>query len=681
MKLPILGVGFLVLVTACQPNEEKKGVPGIDLANMDRSANPKEDFYQFANGGWIDTTDIPGDRGRWGSFDELREANDKTTLSILEGAAKNPKFLDGSDERKAIDFFSVGMDTALAERVGVKAVANWYTEIDNLKQKEELQSLIAKLQRSGYPLFFEVGAQGDLMNSDVNAMYVSAGGLGLPNKEYYTKTDDRSVEIREKYITHVARMLALTMPEDGDFTDAAKGIMTLESTLAEASKSPIELRDIPALYNLRSVSELGDIAPIIDWKQYFIDLGLATLDTVIVTEPKFLGAMNNVIGLTDLAVIKSYMKWCVINRASPYMNEEVVNADFDFYSKELNGVSEQRDRWKRVLQNTNGALGEALGKVYVAETFPPEAKQMAEEMVGNLIEAFDARIKNLEWMSDSTKEQALKKLGSITVKIGYPNKWKDYSDLAVEASGESYSYLKNVENASAWNFKRDMEKVGKPVDKEEWGMNPQTVNAYYNPLNNEIVFPAAILQPPFFNFNADPAVNYGGMGAVIGHEISHGFDDQGSRFDSEGNMVNWWSATDKDQFDARATQLVAQYDGYEALDSVFVQGKLTLGENIGDLGGLNAAYDGLQIHFQKKGRTPDIDGLTAEQRFFISWATIWRTKYRDETLRTQILTDPHSPGQYRAIGPLVNMESFFKAFDIKEGDPIFKPEAERVKIW
>lgn len=681
MKIKFGLIGFLAVMAACSPQKEKEAVPGLDLKNLDLTASPKEDFYRFANGGWMDSTEIPADQGRWGGFNELREKNDKVVLDVLERAAKNPAYADGSDERKAIDFFSVGMDTMLAERVGVAAVDRWYKEIDNLTQKEQIQGLLTRLQRVGYRMFFDVGVDGDLMNSEINAMYVSAGGLGLPNRDYYTKTDARSVEIREKYVTHLARMLAISMPEGGDFTEAAKGIMALETALAEASKTPIELRDIPALYNPKTIAELGDLAPIVDWKQYFTDLGVADLDTVIVTEPKFLAAMNNVIGLTDMGTLKNYMKWSVINRASPYMNKEVVEADFDFYSKELRGVSQQRDRWKRVLGNTNGALGEALGKVYVAETFPPQAKQMAEEMVANIREAFEGRIKNLEWMSDTTKEQALKKLASFTVKIGYPDKWKDYSDLVVESSGESYSFLKNVENAAEWNFKRDMEKVGNPVDKTEWGMSPQTVNAYYNPLNNEIVFPAAILQPPFFNFNADPAVNYGGMGAVIGHEISHGFDDQGSRFDAEGNMTNWWTEGDKRRFDERAAKLVAQFDAYEAMDSVFVQGKLTLGENIGDLGGLNAAYDGLQIHMKKNGRTPDIDGFSPEQRLFLSWATIWRTKYRDESLRTQILTDPHSPGPYRAIGPLVNMESFYQAFDIKEGDPLFKPEAERVKIW
>ncbi|MDH5609150.1 MAG: M13 family metallopeptidase, partial [Cyclobacteriaceae bacterium] len=333
------------------------------------------------------------------------------------------------------------------------------------------------------------------------------------------------------------------------------------------------------------------------------------------------------------------------------------------------------------LGSTNRVMGEAIGKVYVAETFPPEAKANAEEMVANLIRAFESRIQKLEWMSAETKEQALKKLSKLTVKIGYPDEWKDYSGLKVENAGESYSYLGNMENAWKFEFGESLKDLGQPVDKKEWGMSPQTVNAYFNPLNNEIVFPAAILQPPFYNYKADAAMNYGGMGAVIGHEISHGFDDQGSRFDPEGNMVNWWTEEDQQQFESRTSQLVAQFDSYQPLDSVFVQGRLTLGENIGDLGGLNAAYDALQLYYQNHDRPDLIDGFTQEQRFFISWATIWRTKYRDETLRTQILTDPHSPGMYRAIGPLVNMELFFNAFDIKEGDKLWKPEAERVIIW
>jgi putative endopeptidase len=412
-----------------------------------------------------------------------------------------------------------------------------------------------------------------------------------------------------------------------------------------------------------------------------VNADITKVDSIIVRQPKFLTEMNSIVASLPMSDIQAYLKWNVVNQAANYLNNDIVQANFDFYSKIIRGTEKMKPRWDRVLVSTNSVIGEAIGKVYVAETFPPEAKANAEEMVGNLIKAFDQRIRNLEWMSEDTKTEALKKLNNFTVKIGYPDKWRDYADLTVESSGESYSYIANMEKAWAWQHNENIKEIAEPVDKARWGMNPQTVNAYFNPTNNEIVFPAAILQPPFYNYTADAAVNYGGIGAVIGHEISHGFDDQGSRFDWSGNMVNWWTEEDRTSFDARTEQLVAQFDAYEPLDSVNVQGKLTLGENIGDLGGLASAYDGLQIYLNENGHPGEIDGFTPEQRFFISWATIWRTKYRDETLRNQILTDPHSPGMFRAVGPLINVDEFYTAFDVKEGDPIFKAEAERVRIW
>lgn len=662
-----------------QANEET--VPGLDLNNMDLTADPKNDFYRFANGKWLDKTVIPADEGRWGGFGELRERNDKVVLDVLERAAKNPEYTDGSDERKAIDFFSVGMDSTLAERIGPGALKDWYARIDGIQSKVDLQKTTADLHKSGYQLFNGVFVMGDLMDSDINAFYLDASGLGLPNRDYYTKTDAKSKEIREKYVTHVARMLTLSNYGEGDATEAANAVMKLEIRLAEASKTPIERRNIPELYNPKTISELQSLSAAFDWSTYLNDIGITSIDTIVVAEPTFFTELSRVIDETPLDELKAYMKWSVVNRAAPYLNNEIVQADFDFYGATIRGTEKMRERWERVLGNTNGAIGEALGKVYVSETFPPEAKAKAEEMVANILKAFEGRIKNLEWMTDSTKEQALNKLATFTVKIGYPDKWKDYSELQVASKGESYSYLDNIENASRWEFQKDIKKIGEPVDKQEWRMNPQTVNASYSPLNNEITFPAAILQPPFFNFTADPAVNYGGMGAVIGHEISHGFDDQGSRFDANGNMINWWSETDRKQFESRTDALVAQFDAYEPLDSVNVQGKLTLGENIGDLGGLSAAYDGLQIHFQNNEKPGEIDGFTQEQRFFISWATIWRTKFRDEALRNQILTDPHSPGMYRAVGPLVNMDQFYEAFELKEGDALYKAESERVRIW
>lgn len=674
----------LIIAVGCSPAvQEEEVVHGIDLANMDQTADPKNDFYQFANGTWLDNTEIPADEGRWGGFGALREETNQNMLDILDEAIKSGNYGEGTDQKKAADFFSIGMDSLLAEKAGTLPIKEFLEKTDAVSSVNELQTVMAELQVYGIGPFFSVGVFGDLMNSDMNALYLVPTGLGLPNKDYYTKEDERSVEIREKYEDHIARMLTMVYDEAGtaDYSATANTIMTIEYALADGYLTPIEQRDLGRLYNPMDVEGLNEINPTVDWKKYFAEVYIEKSDTFIVMQPAAMVKVEEVLTNTSLDDIKEYVKWNIINNAANYLNNDMVQANFDFYSKELRGTTEMTPRWERVLGNTNGVMGEALGQLYVDAAFPPEAKAEAEAMVANVLAAMKARIENLEWMSDETKEQALKKLASTTVKIGYPDKWQDYADLVVESSGETYSYYGNILNANKYQHMDAMKDIGQPVDKTEWGMSPQTVNAYYSPLNNEIVFPAAILQPPFYDYKADPAVNYGGMGAVIGHEISHGFDDMGSRFDADGNMVNWWTDEDKAAFESRTQVLVDQFDSYEVLDSVYVQGELTLGENIGDIAGLSVAYDGMQLHFAKSEKPGPIDGFTQEQRFFLSWATIWRTKYRDETLRTQVLTDPHSPGMYRATGPLVNLPIFYEAFDIKEGDAMWKPDSLRVKIW
>ncbi|MEM8938552.1 MAG: M13 family metallopeptidase [Bacteroidota bacterium] len=685
MKNSILMLLALFILGACMSTtgdvRDKEMPPGLDLTMMG-DTDPRKDFYRFANGNWLDKTEIPADEGRWGGFPELREKNDKIMLDIMDRSAQNPDFVGGSDERKAIDFFAVGMDSIQAEQVGIQPINKWIEKINTISNTTDLQNLLAEMHQTGYDPFYGVSSFANLMDSKINSLYVTTGGLGLPNRDYYTKEDEKSREIREKYVTHIGRMMTLMRFEDKPEQMAADA-MEIENRLALASLTPIAARNIPALYNPMGLNGLQKLSPAIDWRDYLSKVGvdMSKVDTLIVLQPKFMKEVTATINELPMDKIKNYLKWNIVNQQANFLHHEVVQANFDFYGKVIRGTEQMRPRSERVLSSTNNVIGEAIGKVYVAETFPPEAKASAEEMVANLMKAFDKRIKNLDWMSEETKEQALKKLNNFTVKIGYPNKWRDYSTLQVESSGEQYSYMENMENAWRWEFSENIKEIGEPVDKQRWAMNPQTVNAYFNPLNNEIVFPAAILQPPFYNYKADAAMNYGGIGAVIGHEISHGFDDQGSRFDFQGNMVNWWKEEDKKRFDSLSQKLIAQYDGYEALDSVFVQGKLTLGENIGDLGGLNAAYDGLQIHLEENGNPGLIDGFTPEQRLFISWATIWRIKYRDETLRTQVLTDPHSPGMFRAVGPLSNMETFYAAFDIQEGDELWKPKAERVIIW
>ncbi|MEM1136161.1 MAG: M13 family metallopeptidase [Bacteroidota bacterium] len=660
---------------------DKQLVPALDLSNIDSTVNPADDFFKFVNGNWLKKTEIPADQGRWGSFNELRENTNDNVFDVLKKAAESNIYKQGSDQWKAAEFFASGMDSMLSKETGIKPLLPHFEKIKSIDGTGSLRQYLVSQQKLGGGAFFGFSIFPDLMNSKVNAPYISQGGLGLPDRDYYTKTDERSVEIREKYLLHVQKMLTMIENTEEVAKQKSQKIMQLETQLAKASMTRVEQRNIPALYNKMSLEDLHNISPSFDWQEYFSGLGVSSIDTIIVTQPKFVGEFEKVINNTPIEDWQTYLEWQLINGAANFLSDEYQQANFDFYSKELRGLEAMRPRWKRVLGVTNGFIGEAIGKLYVEAVFPPEAKATAQEMVKNIIEAYEVRIAALDWMNDSTKQKAIEKLNTLTIKIGYPDEWKDYTSLEIGGGPENGSYIQNVMNAASFTFQQEIEKYGKPVDKDEWGMSPQTVNAYYNPLFNEIVFPAAILQPPFYNYQADAAVNYGGIGAVIGHEISHGFDDQGSRFDSEGNMKNWWEEKDLENFKTRTVKLENQFNEYEPLKDVNVNGALTLGENIGDLGGISAAYDGLQKHLQEVSNPGKIDGLTPEQRFFISWATIWRIKYRDETLRTQINTDPHSPGMYRANGPISNLETFYTAFNVQEGDGMFRPDSLRVKIW
>lgn len=673
------GLAITFFVSSCTTQSTE--TIGINTQYMDTSVSPGEDFYRYVNGKWMDEVSIPDDRGRWGSFDELRKKNDAVVLEVLTKATESGQFTEGSDEVKVALFYEVGMDSVLAEERGVSPIESIYNKIDKISSMEEMQNLIEEMHVVGFDPFFGIGVFPDFMNSKMNAVYLASSGLGLPNRDYYTKTDSTSVALRAKYLMHISHMLDLSLTEYNDFIKVSKKVYAVEETLALASYTPLQDRDYSLMYNPHTVPELQKLNNTVSWEKYLSKTGANNVDTIIVMNPSYMKTVDSVFTHLPLEDLKWYIKWRTIDRAANYLNAEVVQANFDFFSKEMSGVDTMKKRWERVLSVTNGALGEALGKLYVAEVFPPEAKASAEEMVADVVTAFESRIKALDWMTDSTKIKALEKLSNFRVKIGYPDEWKNYSELLVEASGDDYSYFGNVMHASEFEHYEVMDKIGKEVDKKEWGMNPQTVNAYYHPMMNEIVFPAAILQPPFYDYRADAAVNYGGIGAVIGHEISHGFDDKGSRFDAQGNMINWWTDIDREEFEKRTEKLVAQYDAYEPLDSLHVQGELTLGENIGDLGGINVAYDALQLYLERNGRPELIDGFTPEQRLFLSWGTIWRTKTRDEALRTQVQSDVHSPGIYRAYGPLVNLETFYAAFNIKEGDEMWKPEGDRVKIW
>lgn len=669
------------VIVACGPSEKtEEPVQAINLDYMDSTVRPQDDFFQFVNGNWIDQTEIPADQGRWGSFNELREFNNEAVLKVLEKAMADPEFGEGTDQKKAVDFYQIGMDSLLAEERGAAPLQRWFEEIEQIKDVETLQQYLEKRQQYGGGGFFSLGVNTDLKDSERMALYITQGGLGLPDRDYYLGANEKFEEIKDKYQAHIVASFLLIGYAEEEAASASENILELETRLAKSSKSRIEMRDPEGRYNKYKVADMQKLTPSIHWADYLTAIDADT-DEIIISTPAFMEELERILKDLPVSAWQQYLKWKVVSAAAPYLSHDFVQNNFDFFGKELQGTEEMRPRWKRVLATTEGAAGEAIGKLYTEEYFPQEAKDRANEMVANILEAMGERIQQLEWMSSETKEKALEKLATFSVKIGFPDKWKDYGDLVVDGNPETASYIENVWNASNYRFKDNIQKLGKPIDKDEWFMTPQTVNAYYNPPWNEIVFPAGILQPPFYNYKADAAINYGGIGAVIGHEISHGFDDQGSRYDANGNLQNWWQEEDLKNFGERTGKLVAQYDAYEPLEGVNVQGQLTLGENIGDLGGLLVAFDGLQKYFQDHGRPDLIDGFTPEQRFFISWATIWRMKSRDEALRTQIQTDPHSPAQYRANGPLVNIDAFYDAFDVREGDGMYKPDEDRVRIW
>jgi len=685
MKIRSLGAGLLAaasLLVSCSSKEEKKlpeGV-GLNLSYMDTTVKPSDDFFRFVNGGWISKNEIPADLGVYGSFTELREENQNILLEIMRKAGTSDQYKEDSDQKKAADFYSIGMDSLLAERAGASVLKPYFEKIQAIKNKRDMQEYLQQDMLQGGSVFFNLAVFSDLKKSNMTAAYLTSGGIGLPERDYYLKPDDKSKETRAKYVDFLTNLMVLAGDAEPAARRQAESVLKLETRLAQKTLSKEDSRDPYKIYHPTAVKDLRKVMPSIVWEDYFTALGVK-LDTVIVMEPAFLAECENILSTASPQDVKTYLKASLLRNAAPLLSHAFVQESFDFNQKYLTGVETMRPRWKRVLANTNNLMGEAIGQLYVDETFPPEAKKKALEMVENIKLAFADRIRQLDWMSDSTKEMALKKLSTFRVKIGYPEKWIDYSSLEISKEPETSSYFQNVVNANVFESKRQLAKVGKPVDREEWGMTPQTVNAYYNPPLNEIVFPAAILQPPFYDYRADEAVNYGGIGAVIGHEISHGFDDQGAKFDAEGNLKNWFTDKDLSSFESRGKSLAKQFDQYEPLPGVFVQGQFTLGENIGDLGGITVAYEGLQRYLREHGRPEPIDGYTPEQRFFISWATIWRIKYRDETLRKQVLTDPHSPGMFRANGPLTNFPPFYEAFSVKEGDKMFRPDSSRVKIW
>lgn len=682
-KLMCFGVVTSLALVSCKnttevPEETSSKNIGINTELIDTSVSPKEDFFQFVNGTWLKNNEIPDDRTRWGSFGELRKMTDHDVLSILKKSMDDTTIDATSDQGKAVSLYKSIFDLENRNKQGVAPILPELEKINAITSVTELQAYLTETAPKGGRGFFSTYVGADSKDSNKNVVYLGAGSLGLPDRDYYVKDDNDSKEKREKYVAHIIKMLQYIDYTPEDAATAAQQILAFETSLAEPKMDKVESRDARKRYNPTAVTDLQKMVPSINWNTYFSEIGIKQLDTVIVSQLKYTKELNTIFKANKVADWKMYLKWSVFNNAAGKLSEELEKANWEFYSKTLRGAKEQRPQDERALSTVNRTLGEALGQLYVAEKFPPAAKEKAQKMIANVLKAFEYRIEKLSWMSDDTKLKAIEKLKATTVKIGYPDEWKDYSALNITPEN---TYYQNMQNASAWSFQKTIDKLNKPVDKTEWHMAPQTVNAYFNPSYNEIVFPAAILQPPFYDYNADDAVNYGGIGAVIGHEISHSFDDSGARFDKEGNLNNWWTEEDAEKFKTLGDALASQYSNIEVLPETNINGAFTLGENIGDLGGVNVAYDALQLLFKEEGKPEMIDGYTAEQRFFMSWATVWRTKYRDEALKNRIKTDPHSPGMVRAGQPLKNVEAFYEAFDIKEGDGMYLPEDDRVKIW
>ena len=672
---------FLVMLgckeDANKDTAEVEKIPGIILENMDTSVSPKDDFYNYVNGNWVKTNTIPDDESRWGGFGVLRKSTRADVLEIINTSKELGKYGDGTDQKKAILLFESELDTVARNEAGIEPLRPLLSAINSINSLSDMQTVYATTMGVSAP-FAGIGAGPDLNNSTMNTAWVAPGGLGL-QRDRYLDQDGKAKEIRKQYVDHVARMFQFIEYDEASARAAAEKVLAMETALAAPRFDKVQSRDVRNFNNPRTLAQVAELTPAIDWNKMVSDMGITKeLDTVMLMQPKYMEALNDFLTSTSIDDIKTLMTWSTLDNAAGFLTTEIGKANWEFYGKTLNGSKAMRPAEERALGTVNGSVGEAIGQLYVEAKFPPEAKEKAEKMIANVIRAFQKRIEVLDWMSDETKTKAIEKLDKFTVKIAYPDEWEDYSAMMIE---EGNSYAENMMAVGKWALDKNLSEIGEPIDKKEWGMSPQTVNAYFNPINNEIVFPAAILQPPFYNYTADEAVNYGGIGAVIGHEISHAFDDSGARFDANGNVNNWWTPEDLEEFTKRGNALAEQYSAIEVLDSVYINGKFTLGENIGDLGGVLGAYDGLQLFFEENGRPDDIDGFTAEQRFFMSWATVWRTLTREDALRTQILTDPHSPGIYRAVQPLKNIDAFYEAFEIKEGDGMWLAPEKRVRIW
>ena len=679
-KLAISAVALFVVVACSQTGDKGAGddveaplVSGIDVHYMDRSVKPGDDFFAYVNGAWLDETEIPEDRSTYGGFSILRDESQANVRAIVEESSSGD-FAEGTDEQKVGDLYRSFLDWDTRNARGIEPLQPEIDRIDRIADYDDLAVYFAETVKRGLDAPFTIDQYVDFKDPTTYMIYSWQSGLGLPDREYYTLSDEKSVAIREKYVAHIEKMFDLAGFPGG--AEAAKTIMALETRMAKEHMKKEDTRDMVALYKKIPLGELGELMPKFNWDGYLAEAELTDLDGLVVTMRDHMRALDDIIVSTDLDTWKIYFRWSALNNMSGRLTEDLDKQGFEFYGKTLRGTPEQRPMWRRGVNAVNGGVGEIVGKVYVKRHFPPEAKERMLTLVRNLINAYEKSIKELDWMTEETKAQALDKLSKFTPKIGYPDEWRDYSALDIEAD-DLYG---NLERVALVEHERQLDRQGGPVDRNEWGMTPQTVNAYYSPPLNEIVFPAAILQPPFFNLAADEAVNYGAIGSVIGHEIGHGFDDSGSTFDGDGVLRNWWTDEDRAEFEKRTARLIDQYSAFRPFDDLAVNGEFTLGENIGDLGGISIGLLAYQMSLDG-AEAPVIDGLSGAQRVFLGYAQVWRSKAREEAQRMQIATDPHSPAKYRANGAVRNVPAFYEAFGVQEGDALYLPPEERVKIW
>ncbi len=679
IRTPLLTATLLGLALSAGHAAPNNAPAPIDPANLDPNTQPGVDFYRFAGGGWLDRNPIPAEYSRWGAFEQMIERNYSILHGILDECAADPTPAHGV-RQKVGDFYASGMDEAAVDAAGIKPLQPEFDRVAALKDRAELPALVAHLHSLGLGVLFQFEVFGDEKDSQNQIFQTRQGGLGLPDRDYYTKDDDRSKTLRAQYEEHVAKMFALLGDAPETAAANARTVAALETELARASKTRVELRDPEGNYHKTTVADLVKNAPGFDWNAYLAALGARDPGGINVGQPAFFQRVGQLAAERPVEDWKTYLRWHLLRATAPDLSKPFVDENFRFYGSVLTGTKENRPRWKRILRETDAGLGEALGQLYVERNFTPETKARALAMINDLRGVLRDRLANLDWMGPETRAAALKKLESFGVKIGYPDKFVDYSALEVSRR----PHVLNVLAANNFETRRTLAKINQPVDKTEWNMTPPTVNAYYNPVRNEIVFPAGILQPPFFDPNADDAVNYGGMGAVIGHEMTHGFDDQGRQYDAQGNLKNWWSEDDLKRFQQRSEAIVKQYDAYQPIEGQHVNGSLTQGENIADLGGSKIAFAALERALDRQGpdaKEKKIDGFTPAQRFFLAWAQVWRGNIRPESLRLRLNTDPHSPGQYRCNGPLANLPEFQAAFGIPDGSPMLRPANERVQIW